>query len=110
MGKTQRLVDELIACIREGQPLSVVIGASTEHARYLQHRLCQTLEEVGEPYTLLKTRSRVVIEEAVVDFVSIHKIDIWRCGHRGYGEFWHDYSEWCYQRYLDQTDKDCTGN
>lgn len=110
MGKTQRLVDELIKCIQDGQPLNVVVGASTEHARYLQHRLCQTLEEVGEPYTLLKARSRVVVDEAVVDFVSIHKIDMFRCGHRGYGEFWHDYSEWCYDRYLDKTNQDCTGN
>ncbi|MCI0564670.1 MAG: hypothetical protein MN733_39890 [Nitrososphaera sp.] len=110
MGKTQRLVDLLVDSIREGQPLSVVVGASTEHARYLQNRLCQTLHEAGEQYILLKGKSRVIIGEAMIEFVSIHRIDEWRCGHCGFGEFWSDYAEWCYDRYLDKTNAEVFGN
>lgn len=102
MGKTQKLIDQLVECIQNGQPMSLVVGASMEHARYLQHRLCETLDRIGEPYTLLKGKSTVIVDEAVIDFISIHNIEQSRRGRRGYGEFWHDYSEWCYKRYIDQ--------
>lgn len=110
MGKTQLMINELVVCLLQGQPKSVVVCASTEHARYLEHRLCETLDEIEEPYTILKGRSAIVVDEAIIEFTSIHSIDFWRCGRRGYGEFWHHYAEWCYNRYIDQTDKECTGN
>lgn len=110
MGKTKYLIGELVKAIQEGQPFSVVIAASTEHARYLQFKLCQALDAEGELYVLLKGKSRVIVDEQLVDFVGIQRIDEWRCGHRGYGEFWHEYAEWCYQRYLDKREVECTGN
>lgn len=110
MSNVKYLIGELVKSLQEGQPSSVVIAASTEHARYLQHRLCQALDAEGEPYLLLKARSRVLVGEQMVEFVSIQRIDEWRCGHRGFGEFWHDYASWCYDRYLDKTQVECTGN
>lgn len=110
MGNTQCLIHEVVKLLQMGQPLTVVVGASTEHCRYLQHELCCVLDNEGECYAITRAKSRVMVGESLVDFQSIHNIDIWRCGHRGYGEAWHDYAIWCYERYLDKTDAECTGN
>lgn len=100
IGMTQWLVEKVIECLREGQPSSVVIGASTEHARYLQYRLCSSLDELGEPYTMTHAKSCICVGDQVIEFVSIQNIDRWLKSHMGYGEFWHDYADWCYERYL----------
>jgi len=98
MGKTQHLIDMLIACIDEGQPKSVVVAATYEHLQFMMERVRTTLELRGQDYTVCRKRKAILVDGSEIEFTSAGDIDIWRCGHRGYGEFWDEYTEYVYDR------------
>ena len=98
MGKTQQLIDMLIACITEGQPKCVVVGASYEHLNFLLGRIRRTLDLRGTAYTLGRNKQSIFVDGSEIEFTSAGEVDFWRCGRRGYGEFWDEYAEYVYDR------------
>lgn len=92
MGKTQRMIDELVAAIRDGQPSAVVVASNHRHAEELFRRVMDGLVAVGLNAVPIR-RDAITVEGSRIDFQTAEGIERYRMGRRGFGEFWDHHAE-----------------
>lgn len=65
-----------------------------EIADQLMSRVMRRLQEASIEFIAYRQQRRIVVDEAIIDFVSLSQPVEKRTGVRGYGNFWDSSVEW----------------
>jgi hypothetical protein len=84
-GRTQRMIDALIASVNEGAELCVVVTHNRADLRLIRNRIAEALSANGLPFEPFN--NGCMIGNQFIDFVTYPNLDRWRKGKKDYKEF-----------------------
>lgn len=88
-GRTQRMIDELVEAVVEGQPRSLVVAVTEHNARDISSRVLDALSTRGMVVGVCERGRRLEVEGSTIWFAGRDRV-IGRhfAGVCGLGEFW----------------------